>query len=72
MEYATKACELISQGDGNRFDTLAAAYAETGKFDEAVKWLKKALDSDDFPEEERKDAELRLQLYEDGKPYRDE
>ena len=69
---ATKACQLTSWEDVNQFDGLAAAYAETGKFDEAVKWLKKALLSPDFPEEDRENACFRLKLYEAGKPYPDE
>ena len=58
--------------DADQFDSLAAAYAETGEFDEAVRWLTKALESPDFPEEQREDAQLRLKLYEEGKPYRQE
>jgi len=72
VEYATKACELTSWADANYFDGLAAACAEAGNFAEAVKWQKKVLESPDFPEEEREGARVRLTLYEEGKPYRDE
>ena len=38
------------------FDTLAAAYARVGQFDEAVRWQRKALDA---PDAHEGDAELR-------------
>lgn len=53
---------------------LAAARAENGEFDEAVKWQKKALEQTSFdspaPRETRQAMERRLKLYEAGKPYR--
>ena len=54
-------------------DTLAAAYAEAGDFDAAVKWEEKALGllaKDD--EQNRKDFEARLTLYRAKKPYHEE
>ena len=63
---------MTSWEDAYQFDCLAAAYAETGKFDEAMKWQEKALQSPDFREEESDAARVRLILYEKGKPYRDE
>lgn len=41
---AQKACESSSWNDDNYLDTLAAAYAENGIFDEAVKWEKTAIE----------------------------
>jgi tetratricopeptide (TPR) repeat protein len=70
--YATKACGLSDWREPTHLACLAAAYAEVGQFDEAVKWQKKALESPDFPDEEREDARSRLQLYEEGKPFRNE
>jgi serine/threonine-protein kinase len=52
------------------FDTLAAAYAEAGEFDEAVRWQTKAME--EVPESEKADFHVRLELYKAGKPYRDE
>jgi tetratricopeptide (TPR) repeat protein len=51
--------------------TLAAAYAEAGNFAKAVRWAKKFLESDP-PEENIEPARLRLRLYEQGQPYREE
>jgi tetratricopeptide (TPR) repeat protein len=72
LEYAKKACKLAEATNPDLFDTLAAAYAENGNFAEAVKWLKKGLESPDFSRDRREKARARLKLYEAGKPYRDE
>jgi len=69
---ATKACELTNWKKAHYVGTLAAAYAETGDFDSAVKRQKKAIDLLTKEEEElRADFEERLKLYESGKPYRE-
>ena len=64
-------CELTEWKDPASIDTLAAAYAEAGDFDAAVKWQTKAnaLFSD---AETRTKGEARLKLYQEKKPYRDE
>jgi tetratricopeptide (TPR) repeat protein len=76
VEHATRACELSGWKGSDYLDTLAAAYAESGNFKEAIKWQKKALDLDIEGKEEAekrpKKARKRLKLYEEGKPYRDE
>ena len=72
VESATRACELTKWKDAALLDTLAAAYAESGDFDAAVKWQKKAMDllpKDD--EWDRKDYGSRLELYRAKKPYRE-
>ena len=71
LEYAKKACELSEWKNSTIFEILAAAYAEIGDFDSAVKWENKSLASN------ASDAILerrgqRLSLYEQKKPYHEE
>jgi tetratricopeptide (TPR) repeat protein len=69
VELARRACELTQYKVWAYVDTLAAAYAETGNFKEAVAWQKKALESSKS-DAEKSSLKERLQLYEAGKPYR--
>jgi hypothetical protein len=53
-------------------DTLAAAYAEDGKFDDALKWENNAIEI--WPRWRAADASIkiageRIELYKAGKPY---
>lgn len=54
-------------------ETMAAAYAESQRFDEAVQWQIKAINAltATAPEEKRKAAQARLELYQAGLPYRE-
>ena len=67
---AKAACNLSSWGEWDYIDTLAAACAEAGDFDSAIKFEQKAIskakDADAI-----KGAQMRLALYEQHKPYRD-
>ncbi len=67
VELATRACELTDWNEPNYLDTLAAAYAEAGDFDSAIKYQTKAaeLSPDDA------DLMQHLALYKDHKPYRE-
>jgi serine/threonine protein kinase/tetratricopeptide (TPR) repeat protein len=49
IENATKACELTDWNDGAYLDVLAAAYAEAGDFDNAVKHVRQATQTPSRP-----------------------
>jgi tetratricopeptide (TPR) repeat protein len=70
LEYATRACEQTEWQNAAFLDTLAAAYAECGRFDEAVRWEGKALEL--VSEAGKADYRSRLELYQAGRPYREE
>lgn len=71
VEAARRACELTEWKDGRYIDTLAAAYAETGDFKQAVDFQEQALSKDKLEEGEAKEMRGRLVLYKEGKPYRE-
>jgi len=68
--------------DCNTLDTLAAAFAEDGQFEKAVEAQKESIQKlKNLDEETRKewqmlptleDSEMRLRLYQDGMPFREE
>ena len=72
IEYAMTACDLTSWKGAYFLATLAAACAENGQFDQAIKWQKRALESPQYDKEEGRDARRRLALFEDRKPYRED
>jgi serine/threonine protein kinase/tetratricopeptide (TPR) repeat protein len=75
VEHATKACELSQWKNGNCFDTLAAAYAEIGNFEEAIRWQKRALEVGLGPDVDAKEVEkarLKITQYQQGRPYRED
>jgi serine/threonine-protein kinase len=68
LEYARRCCDLMGWKNPYCLDTLAAACAECGQFDEAVKHQMKALEL--APAERHKAYKAKVQLYRSGKPYR--
>ncbi len=69
VESAEKACELSRWKSPESLDTLAAAYAEAGDFDAAVKWQSKAIElsRDAIKIKAYRD---RLELFRQKQPYR--
>lgn len=67
---ATKACALTAWKNADFIDTLAAAYAESGDFNNAVKWQLKVIEI--LPERDKDDYKDSLRLYQSGKPYHQE
>ena len=67
---ATRACELTKWSNPAYLDTLAASLADAGRFDDAVARQSQAIEMIDAPE--KGDYEQRLQLYQSGRPYREE
>jgi tetratricopeptide (TPR) repeat protein len=70
VDDAKQACELSQWHNAICLDTLAAAQAESGSFDEAVQYEQKAIDLTSSDTEKAK-YESRLALYRAGKPYRE-
>ena len=69
VKLAQKACEFNDYKFYVCITVLAAAYAETGDFESAVKYQKKALEmADDLAKEE---YEKRLEVYKAKKPWRE-
>ena len=71
IEYATKACEMTEWKNGDFIDSLAAAYAESGQFQEAIKREQQALE---FLKLESKinAGRARLSLHQSRMPYRED
>ncbi len=69
VELATKACELTEFKTPHILSTLAAAFAEEGNFETAIKWSQQAVDLDDPEHAEQLVKEL--DSYRDGQPWRE-
>ena len=69
VELSLKACELSDWKNGEYLDTLAAAYARMGAFENAVEWQEKALGSVEL--DKAIEAQQRLRMYQDRKPWPD-
>ncbi len=69
IELATKACDVTEYKRPHILSTLAAAYAETGNFETAIRWSKKAVELGDKLHDEQLGKELKS--YQAGKPWRE-
>ena len=73
---AKRVYELDGGKTGGFLDTLAAAYAESGDFDKAREWQSKVVEmaeeDKNATEKDKQEYRSRVDLYKQGKPYRDE
>ncbi|MBY0525560.1 MAG: tetratricopeptide repeat protein [Gemmataceae bacterium] len=67
LKYATEACELTTWKQPHCLDTLAAACATCGRFEEAVQRAEQAVEL--ASESEKADYRSRLDLYRAGQAY---
>jgi len=72
IRLAERACELTNQKDAGFLDTLAAAYAADGRFDDAVAAAEKAVQLTASGDNKHRHDTIksRLQLYKNHQPYR--
>ncbi len=74
LELAQRAAQISKEQDPSVLDTLAAAYAETGKFSEAVETAQKALElaaQQENAESLVEGLKARCALYQANTPFRD-
>lgn len=70
VEAATKACEFSDWKNWTRVDTLAAAFAEAGDFQQAIKFQEQALNLDETNNDKRKAMKNRLASFQKHQPFR--
>jgi tetratricopeptide (TPR) repeat protein len=71
LAAAKTACELTAWNEWQCLGTLAAAYAETGDFENAVRWGDKAVQSAPNGDQRKKHRDA-VALYRQRKPYREQ
>ena len=73
LSLATNACDLTNWKNGRYIDTLAAAHAEAGDFESAIKEEQQALNlMENSPPPNIFEFRDRLALYQKQQPFRDE
>jgi tetratricopeptide (TPR) repeat protein len=72
LRTAKLVCQATNFNAPQGLDVLAAAYAELGQFEEAVKWQRQALRllPAELPADIRRGMEERLHLYQSHERYR--
>ena len=72
VEYAKKACHGTDYKYAPSLDTLAAAHAEAGEWEEALKWQTEAVQlAEKSNPDDVKGMKERLALYKEKKPFRE-
>jgi tetratricopeptide (TPR) repeat protein len=71
VRLAERAAALADGEEAEALDTLAAAYAEAGRFADAVRTARRALALAEPDSSLATEVRQRLALYESGRPYRD-
>ncbi len=71
VELALRACELSDWKNVGYLDTLAAAYARAGDFENAVKWQERVIGSPEVAKRTDLQADVRerLKFYKEHKPW---
>jgi tetratricopeptide (TPR) repeat protein len=71
IELAERACEMTGHKEPGLLDTLAAAYATGGRFDDAIETAKQALDKAKASGQEEivREIQSRMELYLAGQRY---
>lgn len=69
FQHGTKACELTGFQNAEFLDTLAAAHAEAGQFEQAVQHAKQAVEL--AKTDKKGEIAERLKHYEENKPFRE-
>jgi Flp pilus assembly protein TadD len=72
VQESTKACELTKWKNGGFVDTLAAAWAEAGDFNQAVKYAEQALATSGLSASSRNEVQNHLRLFRQHKPWREQ
>lgn len=70
VKDAKAACSIAEWRDENTIDTLAAAYAETGDFDSAVRYAAQALAVKGIAPVDSKRIQRHLALFQQQQPIR--
>jgi tetratricopeptide (TPR) repeat protein len=70
LKDARQACDLTGWKAGYPLEGYAAACAEAGDFEEAVKWQSRAATDEDYFHRNASSINYRLQLYQSKKPLR--
>jgi tetratricopeptide (TPR) repeat protein len=70
VEIARRAVEASQGAAPEAYDALAAAYAETGRFEEAIATIETALGSPNLEATQRQGLRRRADLYRSRRPYR--